>query len=319
MKLAVVIPWFGREVKGGAEQQAWQIATRLAARGHAVDVLTTCCRSHQDDWATNHLPAGATTEPEGFTIRRFAVDRRDRAAFDEVCSTLQQTDAADLQPGVPPVSAEESTIFANELIKSAALLEFLEAEKERYDWFIFLPYLYGPILHGVGIVGERAALQPCLHDEAYAYLPEVATAFHRAGRLLFNSEGELELALRLLGPGIWHKSHLVGEGVEVDAFARNGSPARAAGAETDPFVLYLGRKEAGKNVPMLVDAFQRFRRARPNAKLKLLLAGTGALNWRTVRQRRRRISGLSPKNGKPNCCAIALRCSSQAKTKASRG
>ena len=42
MRLALVIPWFGRELKGGAEQQAWQIATRLAAKGADVTVLTTC-------------------------------------------------------------------------------------------------------------------------------------------------------------------------------------------------------------------------------------------------------------------------------------
>ncbi|MFN2474945.1 MAG: hypothetical protein ABR526_01205 [Chthoniobacterales bacterium] len=82
MKLAVVIPWFGRDLKGGAEQQAWQVAARLAARGREIDVLTTCCRSHQDDWSTNHLLAGATNEPEGFTVRRFPVVTRDRAAFD---------------------------------------------------------------------------------------------------------------------------------------------------------------------------------------------------------------------------------------------
>ena len=39
--IAIVNPWFGRELKGGSEQQAWQIAIRLARRGHAVEVLTT--------------------------------------------------------------------------------------------------------------------------------------------------------------------------------------------------------------------------------------------------------------------------------------
>src|ERR1700709_38759 len=71
LKLAIVVPWFGRDLKGGAEQHAWQIASRLARRGHEVEVLTTCCRAHQDDWNTNHLPAGSTKEVEGFTTRRF--------------------------------------------------------------------------------------------------------------------------------------------------------------------------------------------------------------------------------------------------------
>src|SRR5207253_2104295 len=35
--------------------------------------------------------------------------------------------------------------------------------------------------------------------------------------------------------------------------------------------------DAGKNVPLLLDAFGRFRAVRPNSDLKLLLAGHGAL------------------------------------------
>ncbi|MGI8820645.1 MAG: glycosyltransferase family 4 protein [Chthoniobacterales bacterium] len=278
MKVALVIPWFGRDLKGGAEQQAWQIATRLAARGHQLEVLTTCSRSHHHDWATNHLPPGAKVEAEGFTIRRFRVEERDRQEFDRVCGALLQLPAEKLKAGVPPVPPEDSRIFANELIKSGELLEFLQREKEQYDWFLFMPYLYGPVLNGVAIVRERAALQPCLHDESYAYLPEVAEAFSHAGLLLFNSEGEQELAQRLFGPGIWPKSRLVGEGVEVEASI--GPASARNGAAPDPFVLYLGRKDPGKNVPLLVSAFRRFRAVRPNSKLRLLLAGNGSADLR---------------------------------------
>ena len=277
MKSAIVIPWFGRDLKGGAEQQAWQIAARLAARGHEVDVLTTCCRSHQDDWATNHLATGATNEPEGFTVRRFPVTPRDRASFDRVCGPLMNMDRRELKPGVSPVSSEDASIFVNELIKSPELLAFLSARSTDYDWFLFLPYLYGPVLHGVSLVGDRAVLQPCLHDEAYAYLPQIADAFHLAAKLLFNSDGELELALRLFGPGIWKKSIVVGEGVESEAEPLSVATSGRAADETNSgrYVLYLGRKEEGKNTPLLVRAFNRFRAARPNSDLQLVLAGHG--------------------------------------------
>ena len=68
--LAIVTPWFGRNLKGGAEQQSWQVATRLAQRGHTVEVLTTCSNSFHDDWAVNHLPVGLSQE-QGVKIRRF--------------------------------------------------------------------------------------------------------------------------------------------------------------------------------------------------------------------------------------------------------
>jgi glycosyltransferase involved in cell wall biosynthesis len=279
LKLAIVIPWFGRELKGGAEQHAWQVASRLAGRGHTVEVLTTCCHSHQEDWSTNHLPPGRFAEPEGFSVRRFLVDARNRAEFDRVCALLLRLDPSTLRPGVSPVSEADSRIFTTELIKSSQLLDFIAAKKENFDSFIFLPYLYGPILDGIRIVGRAAALQPCLHDEAYAYLPEVAAAFRTAGSLLFISEGERELAFRLFGPGIWSKSTLTGAGIEPER-AEHGPSAPSARGPLYPekFLLYLGRKDPGKNVPLLLNAFARFRSVRPNSPLRLLLAGHGKLD-----------------------------------------
>lgn len=285
MKLAIVIPWFGRELKGGAEQHAWQVASRLARRGHAVEVLTTCCRSHQEDWSTNHLSPGLSHEPEGFSVRRFPVDPREKAAFDAVNAHLLSLDLASLRPGVAPISSTDSAIFTRELIKSARLLEFIHAEKESFDAFIFLPYLYGLVLEGINIVGPAAALQPCLHDEAYAYLPEVAEAFRAAGLVLFISEGEQELALRLFGPGIWHKSHLAGAGIEAEgAQSPPNVTAPKSSSRSEKFLLYLGRKDAGKNVPLLVNAFARFRRVRPNSPLRLILAGHGRVDLNGCRE-----------------------------------
>jgi glycosyltransferase involved in cell wall biosynthesis len=278
MKLGIVIPWFGRDLKGGAEQLAWQVAARLARRGHSVEVLSTCCRSHQDDWATNHLPAGPSREPEGFSVRRFPVAPRDRASFDRVCANLLGIEAAALKPGVPPVNAADAGVFAHELIKSPAMITFLAEHRTSYDWFLLLPYLYGPVLEGLGPVADRAILQPCLHDEAYAYLPEVADAFYRARQIFFNSEGEQELAFQLFGPGIWSRSVLVGAGVEFtppadeESSSGNGDPGFAAG---EPFLLYLGRKNPEKNLPLLFKAFDRFRAVRPNSRLRLVVAGAG--------------------------------------------
>jgi glycosyltransferase involved in cell wall biosynthesis len=280
LKLAIVIPWFGRDLKGGAEQHAWEVAARLAGRGHAVEVLTTCCRSHQDDWSTNHFAPGRSREPEGFAVHRFPVDPRNRPEFDRVCGHLLSLDPESLRPGVSPVSPEDSRIFAHELIKSSALLDFLGGHKEDFDAFLFLPYLYGPILDGIRIVGRSAVLQPCLHDESYAYLPQVAEAFRTAGSLLFISEGEQELALRLFGPGIWGKSTLTGAGIETaDVTNDDGAgPFRDTWERPEKFLLYLGRKDVGKNVPLLLDAFARFRRVRPNSALRLILAGHGKVD-----------------------------------------
>jgi glycosyltransferase involved in cell wall biosynthesis len=186
-----------------------------------------------------------------------------------------------LKPGVNPVSSEESHVFTSELIKAPALLDFIATHQEQYDRFILLPYLYGPVIDAIRIVGARGALLPCLHDESYAYLPEVAEAMYKVGSLLFLSEGEQELAGRLFGAGIVPKSTFVGAGVESVP-----QPGEAEGNEDLPkkYLLYLGRKDPGKNVPLLLRAFRRFRAVRPNSPLGLVLAGPGPMTETPVAQ-----------------------------------
>jgi glycosyltransferase involved in cell wall biosynthesis len=283
--LAIVIPWFGAELKGGAEQQSFQIATRLAARGLEVEVLTTCCRSFQDDWATNHLPPGLVRE-HGIGIRRFPVGARDAEAFDRVNAKLLALRPGDLRAGVSPLSDADAEIFTSDNINSPALLEHLRAHGDDYRAFIFIPYMFAPATRGLPLVAARAFLQPCLHDEPAAYLPAVEELFHRARLVLFNSDGERELAARLYGASVFPRSLVVGEGIERIAVAApqqlaGALPAelRAGDGNSAPFVLYLGRRDEVKNTNLLVRAFRRYKESAPESQLKLVLAGPGAHSY----------------------------------------
>ncbi|HEY1404783.1 MAG TPA: glycosyltransferase family 4 protein, partial [Pyrinomonadaceae bacterium] len=278
--LAIVIPWFGAELKGGAEQQAFQIATRLAARGVDVEVITTCCRSFQDDWATNHLPPGLTRE-QGISIRRFPVGARDAQAFDRVNAKLLALTPHDLRAGVSPVSGADADIFACENINSPALVEHLGAHADDYQAFLFIPYMFAPATRGLPLVAGRAFLQPCLHDEPAAYFPAVEELFHRARLVLYNSDGERELAARLYGASVFPRGLVVGEGIE----RITAAPEQLAAAlpvelrDAAPFVLYLGRRDDVKNTGLLVRAFRRFKEGAPDSTLRLVLAGAGAHSY----------------------------------------
>ena len=273
--IAIVTPWFGADATGGAEQQAREIATQLAMRKHDLEVITTCNRSFHDDWSVNHFDAGVSFY-EGVKVRRFPVEPRDQTAFDRVNAKLLTLDDNELRPGVNPVSSDEASIFVNQNIKSAALLQHLRSERDAYHAFIFLPYMFAPSVLGVPVVSDRAWLQPCLHDEPAAYLPQIAEMFRAARGLLFNSRGEMELALGLFGPGIFSRSQVVGEGLAA-------APNRAAKTSTlpaeirkKPYVLYLGRRDQTKNTDRLVRAFQQFHSIHPESDLQLVLAGPGA-------------------------------------------
>jgi glycosyltransferase involved in cell wall biosynthesis len=278
MRLAFVIPWLGPALKGGAEQQAWQLATRLASRGHTVDGLTTCCQSFLDDWATNHLPEGKE-EIQGVAIRRFLVDGRNRSAFDELNGELLAIPKSQLRPGISPVSIERARIWTEQNINSRQLEDYLGSNASRYDAIIFIPYLYGPTLRGLPLVADKAWMQPCLHDEAYAYLPEAAKAMHAARGILFNSLGEQELAARLFGPAMWSKGKVAGGGVEFGPLNEYCAATLPSSLQAQKYFLFLGRREAGKGVDLIIEAFRIARRRSVVGDFCLVLAGPGNKNY----------------------------------------
>jgi glycosyltransferase involved in cell wall biosynthesis len=273
MRLAIVTPWYGRDLLGGAERQAWELAHALARNGAEVEVLTTCSRSFFDDWAANFHRSGVTRDPGGVTVRRFAVDSRDRAAFNRVNTVLTTVPRIGLRGDRVVLDPERTRAFVDHNINSRALLAHLAAAGASYDAVLFLPYLYGPTLRGVPLLAERAFLIPCLHDEAYAYLEPVRAAFAAARGVFFNSAGEEETAAAIYGPGVLGKSRVTGEAV--DPVVPPSKPV-AAGSfvpHRSRYVLYLGRQDRSKNVDFLIAAFGAFRARRAATSLQLVLAG----------------------------------------------
>ena len=274
--IALVIPWFGEHLKGGAEQQAWQVANRLVQHGHKVEVLTTCCSSFLEDWSTNHLPSGVENL-NGLLIRRFKVDKRNGGLFNDANTHALAVPPENLRPGSNPFTFGTGEQFVAENINSLDLERYLKRNKKKYHAFIFIPYLYGIILNGLPHVAEKAWLQPCLHDEVYAYLAEVENIIRKCRGIFYNSPGEERLAHNLFGPGIVRKGHVVGEGVEISDLSRGDLPGQVAGLHLDQekYVLCLGRRDNTKNTTLLVNAYQLYRRRHPESTLKLILAGPG--------------------------------------------
>ena len=282
-RLALVTPWFGAELTGGAERLAWQVAHGLAERGHTVDVFTTCARSFASDWSINAHAPGARNE-HGITVRRFPVGPRAGNAFDRANEILLGRPLAWYRDRTTAIEPEVAGDFVGAGITSHAALDALRAALPSLDAVLVMPYPYGLALSAVEIAGPRAMLQPCLHDEPYAYLPAVEDAFRAAGALLFNSPGERSLACALYGPAIALKSITVGHWVDAGAAAAR-PPQRIHGFRPADhrYVLYLGRRDATKNVELLVESFARFRRHCRILTLELVLVGPGSRSYADLR------------------------------------
>src|SRR5439155_7717617 len=108
--VAFVIPWFGQSLAGGTERHIYRVSTNLARRGHRVEVLTTCCRSAQDDWQQNDLPEGVSEE-SGVVVRRFPVRARNVAAFEIANRELTNLNGRPKAVGTCPVSDTAAQAF----------------------------------------------------------------------------------------------------------------------------------------------------------------------------------------------------------------
>jgi glycosyltransferase involved in cell wall biosynthesis len=273
MRLAIVTPWYGRELIGGAERLAWELAHALVRAGVDVDVLSTCSRSFLDDWAANYHKSGTTHDGSGVVLRRFPVDTRDRVAFNRANTVLTTMPRISFRGDRVLLDPVQTRAFVNENINSAGLLEHLRAHGTSYDAVIFVPYLYGPTLSGVPLVADRAFIIPCVHNEAYAYIEPVRAVFAAARGVLFNSVGEEETAAAIYGPGLFAKSRVIGHAVEPVAPPATPLAVGSFAPHRSRYVLYLGRQDQSKNIDFLIEAFRAFRERRVASSLQLVLAG----------------------------------------------
>jgi glycosyltransferase involved in cell wall biosynthesis len=260
--LAFVVPWFGDEARGGAEMQGWETARELSRRGCRVEILTTCSRSFLHRWDENfHAPG--VSEREGITVRRFAVDRRDEGHFDVANGALLSGARA---------SAALEEAFVRESINSNALYRFIAEHAERY-LFVFTPYLYGTTLAGAAVRPDRSLLIPCLHDEAYAYLGVTRRMFLKVRGSLFFTPEEAAVARRACGeepPG-----RVTGGGIDTH-LRGDAERFRAATGVRDPYVLYIGRLDRGKNTHLVLAYARERARSRAGGE-RLVLLGRGPL------------------------------------------
>jgi glycosyltransferase involved in cell wall biosynthesis len=254
-----VVPRYGEEVVGGAEDLARRTAEELARRGYRVSALSTRALDHHT-WS-DHYPGG-TTVSNGVEVTRFPA--RTRVADPSLHRVLAALAAGN------NLSEAEQLLWLDGVVTSPEMFEHIRLRGLDYSHLIFLPYLFGTTYFGSAIHPGRSYIIPCLHDEPYAHQPLILKMLAGVKELIFNSPGEKRLAARLLAkddPG-----PVVGMGFT----ALRGDPAafRDRTPVRGDFLLYAGRREEGKNTSLLVEYFRRFAAGNPG-RAALVLMGAG--------------------------------------------
>lgn len=265
-RLAVVLPRYGASLGGGAETLVRELALHALASGLAgeVEVWTTCAMDHRT-WA-NFLPPGETRDGE-VLVRRFPVDERDLEVFIRSEMKIHQR---------VPLTADEQFAWLGASVNSAALYDHIARYGRDFDAILFAPYLFATSFWGALIYPERSLIVPCLHDEPYAYQSVFQACFERVAGVLFNAPPEGDLAKRIYRlDSLDEKGTVVGMGFE----PFEEQDVTAVRPRTNPYLLYSGRKEQGKNLDLLFAHFGEYRARHPESELELVVIGSGDINF----------------------------------------
>jgi glycosyltransferase involved in cell wall biosynthesis len=161
------------------------------------------------------------------------------------------------------------------MIKAPQLYQFMQQHAQEYIFF-FIPYMFATTYHGAQICPERSIFIPCLHDEGYARMQIFRQLMPQVRGMTFFVEAERELAEQLYALPEHQLRQVVGAGVDTD-FTADGARFRQKYGLEGPFVLYTGRRESGKNVPLLINYWQRYQQEN-GRQAQLVLIGPGQVN-----------------------------------------
>jgi glycosyltransferase involved in cell wall biosynthesis len=253
-RIAFVIQRYGADISGGSEALCRAWAERLAARGHAVHVFTSCARDFVT-WA-DHYPPGVQ-QINGVEVQRFPVDEpRDIAAFDALTAQVY---------GRPYDPEREQAWMRAQGPYSTPLFEALGAAHAQFDLFIFMTYLYSTTCFGLSLVADKAVLAPTAHDEPPIYLGSFRRIFALPRAFFFLMPSE-EILVRRRFDVAHIPGFELGLGVDLPAAPPPAPPAAPL------TLLYLGRVHPSKGVDELLAYLERYR-AEQQADVRLILAG----------------------------------------------
>jgi glycosyltransferase involved in cell wall biosynthesis len=234
-----ILPRYFEGIAGGAETLMGALAAHLSARGDTVEIFTTCAKDNRT-WSNEFEPGTVTIN--GIPVRRYMVDERNLDRWIPIQLAIHDNQE---------VSIEAQLEWMTESVNSSSLYSSLARVGESFDALFFGPYLFGTTFWGSLIHPHKSILIPCLHDESYAYQQVIASMFRQVRGCLFNAAPEMALARSLYGP--------IAGGVVGMGFVPPTDEAlqllKPYFDKDFPYILYLGRKETGKNVQLLIDHF----------------------------------------------------------------
>lgn len=243
-KIGIIVQRYGLEINGGAEYHARLIAEHLS-RHFDVEVFT----SSAFDYITwEHHYENEYEEIHGVPVHRFRVKKpRDPKSFGKIQEKVFQREHT---------FDDELQWIEQEGPFLPGLLEELKTREKEFDFFIFFSYRYYHSYHGILSFPGKAVLVPTAEEDEVIYLHLFKNFFHQPASIIYNSVEEMDMIQRVTCnyriPG-----DVIGVGSEIPKTFHTEETKRKYHLP-DSYVLYIGRLDENKGVPLLFQYFSRY-------------------------------------------------------------
>jgi len=279
-KIAIVVQRYGVEVNGGAEFHARILAEKLAQK-YEVEILTSTAINHHG-WE-NHYQPGESFINE-IKVHRFPTfaenKRKTRAArraifkkkkYFKILKFLGIFKKADQLFNLSKVTETDVEAWLRGQGPHVPdLVQFISAEKDNYNVFIFFTYLYYPTVVGMPLVAEKSIFIPTAHDEPVLYTKPYENLFSVPKFIMYNTESEKQLIEKNFR-NITRNSEVAGVGISPFAGEKAQLPAEII---PNKYFIYIGRIESAKGCDLVIHHFLEFQKKYPKyEEFKLVLVG----------------------------------------------
>ena len=263
MRLLFVVQRYGRDVAGGAERHCRHFATRLAHRGHEVEVVTTCARSYLD-WANEYEPG--TEELDWVAVHRLPTRRtRDLELFGPLNGRVTL--------GEKPIALHVQEEWMRAQGPDVPDLgPWLDDHADRFDVVVFFTYLYATTRDGLARVAGRVptVLHPTAHAEPPLSLPLFDAVFRLPDAFAFSTEEEEALVRHRFR--VERRHEVIGIGFDLSVVGDGAAFRREHGLNDSPYLVAVGRVDPAKGSDELFAFFAAYKERRPGP-LKLVVVG----------------------------------------------
>lgn len=264
-KLAIVIQRYGEKVCGGAEVHALKMAEYLTAY-FEVTVLTS---KATDNMTWEDVYENDIEVINGVTVRRFSVDKiRNSEDYIAALNKAQKYNAS--------LEDQEAWMRENGPCVSG-LIKYIKENKDYFDFFYFVTYVFYPTYFGIKEVGEKTIFNPCAHDEMTLYFDMFKNSFKNAKAIFYNSYEEKLLCNKIFDlKGKIDNDGRGGDAASIPQYYSAEDFKKRHGLKD--FIVYIGRSDFHKGIKELFDYFIKYKKHRDNG-LKLVCMGKGEIDF----------------------------------------